>query len=47
MARMARMGMLVGATAVLDVLGRGASPERLLALVVVLAGLLGLTLVEE
>ncbi len=44
---MVRMGMLVGATAGLDLLVRGASPERVLAFTVVLAGLLGLTLVEE
>lgn len=47
MARMARLGMLVGATAMLDIVVRGVSPERLLGLAAVLAGLLGLMLVEE
>lgn len=47
MTRLLRVSMLVGATAVLEVVAGDASPERLLSLGALLVGLIGLRLVDD
>lgn len=47
MTRLLRLSMLVGAAAGVEIVAGYASPDRLLALGALLAGLIGLRLVED